>query len=224
MAVLTEPPRAGAVPLAANLPAQTSDASPPSPLTRSEVEAVLRSLPSHGWTRGWTGRRERARLVLSATAGLADSSIAALTAADITIGGGTATIRTTDGTTTLEPDDDGLICAPCALARWLHALDMTVLYESPRVIAAVIARAAPLTADSPHLCQGSLTLSPATLVLPLLPASHLHAPDQPEAPVLRAVSLTPASHALGGTFAGRIPAQRTALRALVAHPRVKLGS
>ena len=36
---------------------------------------------------------------------------------------------------------------------------MTVLYPSGRVIAAVIARSAPLTADSPHLCQGTLTLT-----------------------------------------------------------------
>jgi len=147
----------------------------------------MRLLPSHGWTAGWTGRRDRAHLVLSAMAGLPDSAISSLTVGDITVFQGRASIRTSSGTTVLESNDDDLICAPCALARWLRALDMTVLYPSGRVIAAVIARSAPLTANSPHLCQGTLTLNPATRALQVLPPDSA---DQPR-PVRPALSGIP---------------------------------
>src|SRR5664279_1469774 len=44
------------------------------------VEAALRGLPSHGWTQGMFGRRERALLVLSQLAGVPYNYIAVLTA------------------------------------------------------------------------------------------------------------------------------------------------
>src|SRR6478672_13551090 len=139
--------------------------------TPAEVEAALRVLPSHGWTSGWTGRRDRALLVLSQMAGLSYDNIATLTVGDVTVSEGTATIRTPGGTTILRQADDGLLCGPCALARWLHALDMTMLYPNGRVIAAVIARAVPLTADSPHLCEGTVTVTESTRRLTLMAAS-----------------------------------------------------
>jgi len=135
------------------------------------VDAVLRDLPSHGWTAGWTGRRDRALLVLSQMAGLSYDNIATLTVADVSISNGTATIRTPGGTTVLRQADDGLLCGPCALARWLHALDMTSLYPNGRVIAAVIARAVPLNAESPHLCLGSVTVTEPTRHLTLMAAT-----------------------------------------------------
>ena len=135
------------------------------------MDAALRELPSHGWTAGWTGRRDRALLVLSYMAGLSYDNIATLTVGDITVSDGVATIRTPGGTTTLRQADDGLLCGPCALARWLHALDMTTLYPNGLVIAAVIARAVPLTADSPHLCQGTVTVTESTQRLTLMAAS-----------------------------------------------------
>ena len=143
----------------------------PQPFSRSDVDAALRDLPSHGWTAGWTGRRDRALLVLSYMAGLSYENIATLTVGDVTISDGTATIRTPGGTTILRQADDGLLCGPCALARWLHALDMTVLYPNGRVIAAVIARAVPLTAESPHLCLGSITVTEPTQHLTLMAAT-----------------------------------------------------
>jgi hypothetical protein len=133
------------------------------------VLAALRTLPSHGWTAGWTGRRDRALLVLSQLAGLSYESIAELTIGDVQIVDGTATIRTPGGTTRLEKDDDDLICGPCALARWIHALDLAAIYPDTRVVAAVIARAVPLKADSPHLCQGTVTVAEATRQKALLP-------------------------------------------------------
>ena len=144
------------------------------PGTREEhdldlVHEVLRSIPSHGWPDGWMGRRDRALLVLSECAGLTYEQIAALAAGDVSIADGVAVIRTVGGTTRLLRTDDDLLCGPCALARWVHALDSTVVYPDGRVIAAVIARAVPLTARSPHLCQGAIAVTDATKRVALLP-------------------------------------------------------
>ena len=147
----------------------------------ADVQAALRALPSHGSSWGWTGRRDRALLVLSEVAGLGRDSIIELTAGDITVSQGTATIRTPGGATTLRRSDDVLICAPCALARWLHALDLTVLH-STQVAASVIARCAPLTASSPHLCDGELSLAPATRSLPVFPVTDAWGPHSTDTP------------------------------------------
>lgn len=116
---------------------------------RAMVDDLLRALPSHGWV----GRRDRALLVLSQVAGLSYADIADLTTADVTISGGTARIRSRTATITVRPTDDTMLCGPCALARWLHVLDMTVIYPNGCVAAAVLARSAPLVDDSPHACQ-----------------------------------------------------------------------
>ena len=116
---------------------------------RAMVDDVLRTLPSHGWV----GRRDRALLVLSQVAGLSYRDIADLTTADVTIRGGTARIRSRTATITVRPTDDTMLCGPCALARWLHVLDMTVIYPNGCVAAAVLARSAPLVDDSPHACH-----------------------------------------------------------------------
>src|SRR5664279_5576440 len=118
-------------------------------LLQPRTQEALRASPSAGWV----GRRDRAVLVLSQMAGMSDEDIAGLTAGDVVIADGTAVITAPGGTITLPASEDNLICGPCALARWLHLLDMTVLYPDRYVIDAVIARAAPLTADSPHLCN-----------------------------------------------------------------------
>ena len=142
----------------------------PPHLTHStdQVEAVLRVLPSHGWTAGWTGRRDRALLALSELAGLSFGQIASLTCGDLTVADGVATIRTSGGRISLPANDDDMLCGPCSLARWVHALDLTVVYPG-RVIAAVIARAVPLTPDSPHLCQSNNAVTDVTRRVALLP-------------------------------------------------------
>ena len=132
------------------------------------TDNALRILPSHGWTEGWIGRRDRALIVLSQLAGLTYQRIARLTAGDISFADGAATITGPDGAT-IAPSSDGLLCAPCALARWLHALDLTVVYTDTSVIASVIGRAAPLTAGSPHVCENPQPLSAATREVPALP-------------------------------------------------------
>lgn len=135
----------------------------------AQVASALRILPSHGWPAGWIGRRDRALLVVAGLAALPYPVIAALTAGDVSIAGGVASMRSPAGTTTLRFVDDGLLCGPCALARWVHALDLTVAYPDGRVIAAVIARAVPLTADSPHLCHSNNAITEVTSRVPLLP-------------------------------------------------------
>ena len=132
------------------------------------ADDVLRGVPSLGWV----GRRERALLTLSRVAGLSYPDIADLTTADITISGGTARIRTRSATITVQSTDDTMLCGPCALARWLHLLEMTVIYPTGCVAAAVLARSAPLVRDSPHACQTTTTTTTSVHAqpLPFLPA------------------------------------------------------
>jgi hypothetical protein len=134
-----------------------------------QVENLLRSLPSHGWPAGWIGRRDRALLVLAELAELHVEQIASVAAGDVTIADGAATIRTPGGTTILRGVEDDLQCGPCALARWVHALDLTVVYPDGRVIAAVIARAVPLRPDSPHLCSSNNSITEMTRRMAFLP-------------------------------------------------------
>ncbi len=134
------------------------------------ADNALRDLPSHGWTAGWIGRRDRALVVLSQVADLPYQRIARLSAGDIRFARGQAMIAGPDGDTTIASRTDGLLCGPCALARWLHALDLTVVYTDTNVIASVIGRAAPLTPRSPHVCENPQPISPATREVPALPA------------------------------------------------------
>jgi len=70
-------------------------AHPVPPGMTDQVVAALRGLPSHGWTRGMFGRRERCLLVLSQLAGVPYQHIGTLTVGDIALIEGTATIRST---------------------------------------------------------------------------------------------------------------------------------
>ncbi len=133
-----------------------------------EVEAALRRLPSHGWINGWFGRRDRALLVL-ARAGVPYRRIAALTAGDITISDAVATINTTIRPVTLHPDDDPVVCGPCALVRWLRALHLAVTKPSTRTLAWAIDRAPAVDGASPPLCQSRRPLPTGIAEVPLLP-------------------------------------------------------
>lgn len=133
------------------------------------VEAALRTLPAHGWPAGFTGRRDRALLVLAEVAGLSFPQIAGLTAGDLSIASGTAAIRTPGGTTTLRAAEDNLLCGPCALARWSHALDLAVVFPEGPVLAAAIAWAVPLSADSPHVCDSNDSITDPAGRIALLP-------------------------------------------------------
>ena len=170
-----------------------------------QVDAVLRAIPSHGWPAGWVGRRDRALLLLSQLAGLSYPQIAALTAGDVAIADGVASIRTIGGRTTLRQVEDDLLCGPCALARWVHALDLTVIYPDGWVVAALIARAVPLTSDSPHLCESRHSITELTARVALLPPIDGWGRSVREVPSIPVTSGRSSARRRGGF----LPVQRT---------------
>ena len=125
----------------------------PTERNRDAVEAALRGLPSHGWTAGMFGRRDRALLVLSQLAGVPYRHLATLTAGDIHIEEGVATIRSPAGEWTLRPADDAVLCGPCAVVRWLKILDLAVTKPSTKTIARALKKAAAVDHRSPHVCR-----------------------------------------------------------------------
>jgi hypothetical protein len=137
-------------------------------LDSAQVEAALRRLPSHGWINGWFGRRDRALLVL-AQAGVPYRRIAALTAGDVAVFDGVATINTTIGSVILHPDQDPALCGPCALVRWLRALHLAVSKPSTRTLAGAIDRTPAVDGASPHLCRSRRPLPAGIADVPLLP-------------------------------------------------------
>ena len=72
------------------------------------VDTALRGLPSHGWTQGMFGRRDRCLLVLSQLAGVPYQHLATLTAGDISIADGAATIRSSSGEWTADVADEAV--------------------------------------------------------------------------------------------------------------------
>jgi hypothetical protein len=134
-----------------------------------EVAAALRGLPSHGWTRGMFGRRDRCLLVLSEVAGVPYKHLATLTAGDVIFVDGNARVETPAGAWMVAPQEDPVVCASCALVRWIRVLNLEVTRPSTRVLAGALKEAKALTGDSPHLCRSTRTLDPATLPVPLLP-------------------------------------------------------
>ncbi len=137
-------------------------------LNSAEVEAALRRLPSHGWINGWFGRRDRALLVL-AGAGVPYRRIAALTAGDVALTDGVATINTTIGSVILHPEQDPVVCGPCALVRWLRALHLALTSPATRTLAGAIDRAPAVDGSSPHLCRSRRPLPAGIAEVPLLP-------------------------------------------------------
>ncbi len=154
-------------------------------LDSAQVEAALRRLPSHGWINGWFGRRDRALLIL-AQAGVPYRQIAALTAGDITLTGTVATINTTIGLVTLHPDQDPVVCGPCALVRWLRALHLALTSPATRTLAGAIDRAPAVDGASPHLCRSRRPLAQGIGDVPLLPPidprGHLSITPRPLTP------------------------------------------
>jgi len=115
------------------------------------------------------GRRDRALLVLSQLAGVPYHHLARLTAGDIYIAEGVVTIRSEAGEWTLRPADDGLLCGPCAVVRWLKILDLAVTKPSTKTIARALKKAKAVDHRSPHVCQSGPVLGEATRGVPLLP-------------------------------------------------------
>lgn len=123
----------------------------PNVLTR--VATALRMLPSHGWTGGLFGRRDRCLLVLSQLARIPHQRVAGLTAGDVTVAGGVASITTNGGVRVVAAAADPVLCGPCAVARWLHTHRIIVTRIATRAVAQHLDKAEPVTTDSPHACR-----------------------------------------------------------------------
>jgi hypothetical protein len=148
-------------------PVGTDPPAPPG--MTDQVATALRGLPSHGWTQGMFGRRDRCLLVLSQLAGVPYKHLAALTAGDITLIDGTAIITSSADTWTVKPDGNPILCGSCAVVRWLRVLDVAVTKISTAAVADAVGHAKTVTAESPHLCRSTRTIDAATRPVALLP-------------------------------------------------------
>jgi hypothetical protein len=163
-------PRPGeSVAVRAALGRPTGEPFQPTGGNREAVATALRGLPSHGWTAGMFGRRDRCLVVLSQLAGVPYNHLAALTAEVINVADGVATVRTAAGECTLRPADETAMCGPCAVVRWLKILDLAVTKPSTKTIALALKRAAAVDHRSPHVCLAGPALGEATRDVPLLP-------------------------------------------------------
>ncbi len=135
---------------------------------RSRVEAAMRTLPSRGWTGGLFGQRDRCLLVLSQLARVPHRQLARLTAGDITIAGGVATIAGAGRTWTIEATADPVLCGPCAVVRWLDTHRIIVTKIATRAVADHMDSADSVTGNSPHVCRSPVTSSGREAESPLL--------------------------------------------------------
>ncbi len=140
---------------------------PAPPDVPDQVAAALRGLPSHGWTQGMFGRRDRCLLVLSQLAGMPYQVLATLTIGDITIANGAATTTTRTDSWTVISDPDPVLCGPCAITRWVRVVDLAVTKITAGTVAAAVDKANPVTHESPHLCRSTRPVNEATLVVPV---------------------------------------------------------
>jgi len=147
----------------------TGEPFQPTDGNRNAVETALRGLPSHGWTAGMFGRRDRCLVVLSQLAGVPYRHLAALTAGDIHVAEGVATIRSEAGEWTLRSVDETILCGPCAVVRWLKILDLAVTKPSTKTIARALKKASSIDHRSVHVCRSGPVLGEATMAVPLLP-------------------------------------------------------
>ena len=66
------------------------------PVGTGQVEMLMHLLPSHGWTAGVFGRRDRALLTLAAATPISYRQLAAMTVGQLHLAGGVATINARD--------------------------------------------------------------------------------------------------------------------------------
>jgi len=146
----------------------TGEPFQPTDRDRDAVETALRGLPSHGWTAGMFGRRDRCLVVLSQLAGVPYRHLARLAAGGISIADGAVMIRAAAGEWTIGAADDVEVCGPCAVVRWLKILDLAVTKPSTKTIARALKRANAID-RSPHVCRAGPVLGETTRGVPLLP-------------------------------------------------------
>ena len=65
--------------------------------------------------------------------------------------------------------DNSTNSQPCAITRWVRALDVVMTRHSNRPLTEVLKRAVPVTDKSPHPCRSTRHLDDTTRASPLLP-------------------------------------------------------
>ena len=131
---------------------------------------ALRIIPSHGWTAGLFGRRDRALLTLAAHTDVQYQQLAVMTAGQITVAEGRAVITDRDGhVTEVDADQDPLVCGPCALARWQRIIDVDVRPDKQAHLPTLLGRAKAVTAASFHQCGQPEPIHPRTAGAALFP-------------------------------------------------------
>ncbi len=92
-----------------------------------------------------------------------------MTAGDVTLVDGQATIRTPAGDWTLHPADDGLlVCGGCAVLRWLEVLQVVATRVATAEVAGLLKAAPEVTGRSPHACRTPFELASSTRGTPVL--------------------------------------------------------
>ena len=130
----------------------SAEPAPVAPEIRSRVEAALRALPSRGWTGGLFGQRDRCLLVLSQLAGIPHRQLARLTAAEVTVAAGVATVAGAGRAWTVDAVPDPVLCGPCAVVRWLTTHQVIVTKIATRAVADHLDAAESVTVCSTHVC------------------------------------------------------------------------
>ena len=149
-----------------------------------QVEMLMRLLPSHGWTAGLFGRRDRALLTLAAATTIPYRQLPGLTVGQLHIADGTATITDHRGTThVVEAAADPALCGPCTLVRWRRVLDTEATHKSVKTL---LNKAEEVTGASHHSCRSPKPIDARTLDAPLFPPinqwGHLPLPIRPLSP------------------------------------------
>jgi hypothetical protein len=165
---------------------------------REAVDTALRALPSHGFTAGLFGQRDRALLVLSQLVGLPHRAIAALAVNDLRHDpvSGAVTVIVGGRRHVLESADTAVTCPACALTRWLRTHTVMTRHIATRPLADHLHRLDPVTDTSGHACRQPAAGSRTGPLLP--PINHWGQIPFPPTP------LTPqaVSHQTGRSIAG----------------------
>ncbi len=171
---------------AAGHPAPTDPAQVASPPAReliepSQVDMLMRLLPSNGWTAGLFGRRDRALLTLAAYTAIPYRQLPRLTGAALQIADGVATVTDQHGVAhVVDAATDPVLCGPCALVRWRRVLDTEATHKRVKKL---LKDAEEVTSASHHPCQAPKPIDDRTLEVPLFPPinqwGHLPLPIRP---------------------------------------------
>jgi len=115
LAAIAHHHRAAGHPAPAN-PAPKADVPARELIDPGQVDMLMRLLPSHGWTGGLFGRRDRALLTLAAATTIPYRQLPWLTVGQLHIADGTATVTDHHGAThVIESTTDPMLCGR---VRW----------------------------------------------------------------------------------------------------------